>query len=71
MSKISGINTIREFKNEDLFYGVYSLTFNGKQEVFIRNGDSVGIVIHYLGETASKCVSEIRDDVRQDFLSKL
>lgn len=71
MNKISDINTIREFKNEDRVYGVYSVIFNGKQEIFIRNGKSIGVVQHYLGEPASKCVGEIRDNVKLEFLSKI
>lgn len=71
MSKISDINVIREYKNEDRIYGVYSVIFNDKQEIFIRNGNSVGAVKHYLGESASKCVAEIRNDVKEEFLSKL
>jgi hypothetical protein len=71
LSKISDINVIREFKNDINTYGVYSVIFNGKQEIFIRNGNSIGAVQHYLGEWASKCVSEIRDDVKQEFLERL
>lgn len=71
MSKISNINVIREFKNEERVCGVYSVIFNGNQEIFIRNGNSIGAVKHYLGESAGKCVSEIRDDVKRDFLAVL
>jgi hypothetical protein len=71
LSKIGDINIIREFKNDKNTYGIYSVVFNGKQEIFIKNGNSIGAVQHYLGETASKCVSEIRDDVKQEFLNKL
>jgi hypothetical protein len=71
LSKISEINIIREFKNGKNTYGIYSVAFNEKQEIFIKNEDSVGAVQHYWGEPASKCISEIRDDVKQEFLSKL
>lgn len=72
MENISSISAIREFKGADeVTYGVYSVTFKGKQEIFIKNGNSVGAVQHLLGSTASKCVSEIRDDVKQEFESKL
>jgi len=76
MNRISNINIIKEFKsalslNKDMVYGVYSVIFNGKQEIFIKNGDSIGAVQHYLGESAGKCVSEIRDDVKQEFLDIL
>lgn len=71
MGKINDIQIIREFKSENRVNGIYSVMFNGKQEIFIRNGNSIGAVQHYLNEPASKCVSEIRDDVKGEFLSKL
>jgi hypothetical protein len=71
MSKISDVTVIREFNNEDRVCGVYSVIFNGKQEIFIRNGNSIGVVQHYLGEPASKCVGEIRDGVKVEFLNRL
>lgn len=71
MSKIGKIDVIREFGSDDKIYGIYSVMFNDKQEIFIKNGDSIGTVQHYLGVPAGKCVSEIRDDVKEEFLSKL
>lgn len=71
MDKIQNIDTINEFTNENITYGVYSVMFNGEQKIFIRNGNSIGAVVHRLGEPASKCVSEIRNDVKEEFLSKL
>ena len=68
MSKISEIQTIQEFTNNGTTYGVYSLLFNGEQKTFIRNGDSIGAVSFLFGCTASQCVSEIRDDVKCEFL---
>lgn len=67
MSRIGNVAIIREFKCG----GVYSVLFNGKQEIFIKNGDSIGAVQHYLNKPASECVGEIRDDVKQEFLNKL
>ncbi len=71
MSKISKVVTIREFINDGITYGVYSLDFNGEQKIFIRNGDSVGVVSHLFGEPANKCVCIIRDDFKQEFLAAL
>jgi hypothetical protein len=71
MNKISEILTIREFSNDGIVYGVYSVMFNGKQRIFIRNGDSIGTVSHYWGRPASQCVDEIRKDVKREFLEKM
>ena len=68
MSKISEIKIIREFENERGTYGIYSVMFNGKQEIFIRNENSIATVQHYRGEPASKCIGELRDDVKQEFI---
>ena len=69
MGKISNIETIYEFTNEGRTCGVYSVLFNGDKKVFLQNGDSVGVVSHYLGRPSSECVSVIRDDVKQEFLT--
>lgn len=71
MVGISEIKTIREFKNDGVVYGVYLVVFNGKQEVFVRNSDSVGAIQHWVGEPANKCINEIRGDVKQKFLQAL
>ncbi|MCL2556877.1 MAG: hypothetical protein FWE09_00195 [Treponema sp.] len=65
---ISRVETIFEFTNEGMVCGVYSVLFNGEKKVFIRNDKSVGVVSYCLGKPASRCVSEIRDDVKQEFL---
>jgi hypothetical protein len=73
MSNFSKLQTVYEFTNKDSgnTHGVYHATFKDREHVFIRNGDSIGSVTHYLGKPASQCVSEIRDDVRQEFLAQL
>jgi hypothetical protein len=71
MSKISKVEKIQEFKNNEIVYGVYSVVFNDKECVFIRNGDSVGAVSFLFGESASKCVHEIRNDVKQELFNLL
>ena len=71
MSKIGDIQIIKEFKNNEKVYGVYSVMFNEKQEIFIRNENSIGAIQHYWGKPASKCVGEIREDVKQEFLKQL
>jgi hypothetical protein len=67
----SKIQIIREFTNDGHTCGVYSAMFKDKQEIFIRNGNSIGAVCHYLGKPASQCVSEVRDNVKEEFLVSL
>ncbi|SBW02505.1 hypothetical protein KL86CLO1_11657 [uncultured Eubacteriales bacterium] len=73
MNNFSKVETIYEFTNKDSgnTNGVYRVTFKGCEYVFVRNGNSIGKVSHYLGEPASRCVGEIRDDVKQEFLAQL
>lgn len=73
MNEFSKIQTIYEFTNKDFgsTCGVYLVEFKGKDHVFIRNGDSIGAVAHYVGKPASQCVGEIRGDVKQEFLNQL
>ena len=47
--RITSVNTVREFVNSGVTYGVYSVTMNEKQEIFIRNGDSIGQFVFILG----------------------
>jgi hypothetical protein len=69
MNKISKIDIIREFSNDEgVTYGVYSVTFNNKQEIFVRNGNSIGVIKHFWNEPINKCLLEIRDDVKEEFL---
>lgn len=71
--RIKDIQIIYEFTNKDsqATYGVYLLKFKGERHLFIRNGESVGTVQHLLGEPASKCVSLIRNDVKEEFFAEL
>lgn len=71
MSRISNVNVVREFTNDNVTSGIYSADFKGEQMIFIRNGDSVGAVQFYLGEPATKCISIIRDDVKQELFESL
>lgn len=65
------IDIIREFTHSEITYGVYSVIFENEQEIFIRNGNSIGAVCFLLDEPASKCVSEVRNDVKKEFLETL
>lgn len=68
---INDIQIITEFSNDGVVYGVYSAMFKGEKKVFIRSGASIGVVQHLWNEPSSKCVAEIRDDIKQMFLSCL
>jgi len=70
-NKITEVSTLQEFTNDDITYGSYLVKFNGEFKVFIRNGNSVGVVVYYKNEPASKCVSEIRDDVKEELFTFL
>ena len=71
MNRISSVDVVREFTNNGITYGVYSVMFNNKQQIFIRNGDSIGAVSFYWGKPANQCVDEIREDVKKEFLLAL
>jgi len=69
-SKIEIINEINN-KEFGVTSGVYSVIYKGKKEIFIRNGYSVGAISYYLEKLAEDCVSEIREDVKKEFLLAL
>lgn len=71
MMTIDKVIKIQEFMNDGVIYGAYSVTSNNKQYIFIRNNNSIGVINFYLGEPVTKCISEIRDDVRDSFLALL
>jgi len=71
LKRISSVDIVKEFTNDGVTYGVYSVIFNGKQQIFIRNGNSIGAVSFYLEKPISNCVDEIRDDVKNEFLLAL
>jgi hypothetical protein len=68
------LETIYEFHNKEheTICGLYHIELDsGSKHYFVRNNESVGAISHYLGRPASECVSIIRDDVKQEFLSQL
>ena len=71
MKVIDNINKIQEFTNDGVTYGVYSVNIKGNLRILIRNGNSVGAVCYYWGKTASQCVDEIREDIKEEFLELL
>jgi len=73
VNRISKINIIKQFttKDDGITYGVYDVTFNNKQEIFIRNGDSVGAIRFGWHEPVNKCIGEIKNDIKQEFFEYL
>lgn len=59
--------------NEQLEHtcGLYKVSMGDKDQYFLINGDSVGVICHFIGRPASECVATIRDDVKQEFLAKV
>lgn len=47
---------------DDSVNGLYKIKLNGSKYMVFRNGDSWGILSHYLGEPVTKCMGFMRDD---------
>ncbi|MDD4402898.1 MAG: hypothetical protein PHI24_13890 [Desulfitobacteriaceae bacterium] len=62
MGNINSVKVIKETSDDS---GIYLVDFNGELKVFVKNGDSVGVI------TCNKCVAIIRDNVKEEFLNKL
>jgi len=68
------LQTIYEFHNKEneTICGLYQVKLSSERTYyFLRNNESVGVIVHLLGKPASECISIIRDDVKQEFFSKL
>jgi len=72
MGNFSNLEAISEFAGESgITYGVYSVVFKGTPEIFIRNGNSIGVVTFFLGSPVGKCIAVTRSDVKEEFLNFL
>jgi hypothetical protein len=71
MAKIENIKIIHEFTNGSFTGGTYSVLYNGEPYVFIRNGDSVGAVFHWIDKPASECIEDVREETKKLFLQEL
>ena len=49
-----------EFDNS--INGLYKIKLNSTKAIVFRNGNSWGILSHYLGESVTKCMGFMRDD---------
>jgi hypothetical protein len=43
-------------------YGLYKVSINSNKSIVFRNGNSWGVLSHYLGEPVTKCIGFMRDD---------
>ena len=48
--------------NNSVINGLYKIELNGKVYIVFRNGDSWGVLSHFIGEPATKCISPLRED---------
>jgi hypothetical protein len=72
---ITKIETVYEWTNKEFNHscGLYRVNMSHSDETytFIRNGDSIGVISHYIDRSATECVDLIRTDVKKEFLEKL
>jgi len=71
MNRISKVITVNEITFNKLVYGVYSVIVNGRQEIFVKSGNSVGIIHFSIEGNADKCVLPACDDIKKNFLTIL
>ncbi len=73
--QIRTIKIIRESDNgknmHDDVYGVYSVVYNKKREIFIKNGNSICAVRHVIGAPATDCLMEVEGSVMEEFMRAL
>jgi hypothetical protein len=69
MNRISKIITVNEFTFNKLLYGVYSVIVNGKQEIFVKSGNSIGIIHFSIEGDADKCILPAYDDIKKKFFN--
>lgn len=53
-----------EYKSESTqsTNGLYEIELNGNKAIILRNGDSWGVISHYLREPVTKCINFMRED---------
>lgn len=66
MKRIADVKILSYYENDGIAYGIYLAKFHGDDKVFIQNGDSFGVICHFLNEPANKCVSIVRNDVANE-----
>lgn len=71
MSRIGNIKILEEFTNNNITYGYYWAEFNGKYQLFIRNGNKFAVASHYSTEEVTKCLNYIREDVEKELLEAI
>ena len=63
---IEVLNVFEHFEYKSEFNqstnGLYKIRLNNDKAIVFRNGDSWGILSHYLGEPVTKCMGFMRND---------
>ncbi|WP_342759497.1 hypothetical protein [Kineothrix sedimenti] len=61
---IEVIEIFEHFKSnlDNSVNGLYNIKINGNKAIIFRNGDSWGVLAHYLGEPVNKCMGILRED---------
>lgn len=64
MSNIKVLSVFEHFKSDldGSINGLYKIELNNEKATIFRNGDSWGVLSHYLGEPAHKCIGYVRND---------
>lgn len=64
MSNIKVLSVFEHFKSDldGSINGLYKIELNNEKATIFRNGDSWGVLSHYLGEPAHKCMGYLRAD---------
>jgi len=64
--KVEVLNVFEHFEYKSEFNqstnGLYEIKMNGDKAMIFRNGDSWGVLSHWLGEPVTKCINFMRGD---------
>lgn len=68
MSNVKVLSIFEHFKSDldGSINGLYKIELNNEKAIIFRNGDSWGVLSHYLGEPVHKCVGYVRNDRIKD-----
>lgn len=68
MNNIKVLSVFEHFKSnlDGSINGLYKIELNNEKGIIFRNGDSWGVLSHYLGEPVHKCVGYVRNDRIKD-----
>lgn len=66
--KVEVLAVFEHFKSnlDGSLNGLYKIELNNEKAIVFRNGDSWGVLTHFLGEPVQKCIGNLRDDRIKD-----